>query len=544
MTPHLAHVLFLLLAQAASPSVGRQAKTPPTSARPSTPAPHAEAGPPVVGPKEKARAKVLLDQASRLYDRHEYAQALEKFNAAYDIYPSPNLLYNIGQTYQDLARPVDALETFERFLKVTDNDPTRAVQQQRGEVHTSMESLKNKVGRLQIDCPIAGAEIRIDGKRIGTSPLPAPVWVTPGSHQLSATLAEGYFPELQNVSVAPGEYRPSVLEPRPIPPPPPAEPPPPTPAEIAAEHDRKAKLLYEAGNYTGAIAEMEAEYVINADPNVLFNIGQSYRLAQQPQQAVQAYRRYLERLPQAQNRPQVEALITNLENATRPSPPQAQPGPAGPGQAYYPQAPGGYAPYPSAPYGAAPQPGYPRPGYPAPDTRPLVMDYDSDKPIPPGYQLESNSRRGLVVTGAIIFGISYGIALGVASSTTESSTSTPSTSSSSSSSNQVPYKSSSLYIPVLGPWLALDSVRTKTCSKSSSSYQSCTNDNNTANAWKAALIVGGATQALGFGFVVLGLAVRSHQLVLDTEHVRASVLPVWMGNSGQGLAMVGSFSGL
>jgi len=107
----------------------------------------------------------------------------------------------------------------------------------------------------------------------------------------------------------------------------------------------------------------------------------------------------------------------------------------------------------------------------------------------------------------------------------------------------VPFDSSLLHIPVLGPWLALDSVETKTCSASSISYQSCTNDNTTASAWKVMLTIGGATQTLGAGFIILGLAVRSHQLVL-TEHVRASVVPVRLGHSGQGLALVGSFGGL
>jgi len=205
MTTHLSYVLFLLLAQAA----------PPSSAAP----PAAAAATPLVGPKEKAKAKVLLDQASRLYDKHEYAQALEKFTAAYDIYPSPNLLYNIGQTYQDLARPVEALETFERFLAVTETDPSRAVQQQRNEVSSLMDAARKKVGRLHIDCPIAGAEIKLDGKRVGIAPLPAPLWVEPGIHQITATVAQGFSPGLENASISPGEFKSSTVEMKPIPPP-------------------------------------------------------------------------------------------------------------------------------------------------------------------------------------------------------------------------------------------------------------------------------------------------------------------------------------
>jgi hypothetical protein len=57
------------------------------------------------------------------------------------------------------------------------------------------------------------------------------------------------------------------------------------------------------------------------------------------------------------------------------------------------------------------------------------------------------------------------------------------------------------------------------------------------------LVIGGLTQAWGTASFILGLASRSHQLVLN-DNVRAQVVPVRMGHSGQGLAMVGTFSGL
>ena len=140
-----------------------------------------------------------------------------------------------------------------------------------------------------------------------------------------------------------------------------------------------------------------------------------------------------------------------------------------------------------------------------------------------------------MISGSIIFGISYGIALMVVDLTNGSTSS-----SSSSSSSGVPFTSSLLYIPVLGPWLALGTVKDDDCYSSSSSYY-C--DNSEASAWRILLAIGGVTQVLGAGFIVLGLAARTQQLVL-TDHVQASVLPVRMGRSGQGLAMVGSFSGL
>jgi len=241
----------------------------------------------------------------------------------------------------------------------------------------------------------------------------------------------------------------------------------------------------------------------------------------------------------------VQAAPRVIAQATAPSSGQdiVQPAPSlPPPQPYYPpQPPGPYsqpAPgYPPSQYGYPPSAAYPQPYYlPPVDMRPAVLDYDPDKPIPPGYRLESSARKGFVVSGSIIFGISYGIALLVAASSTESSSSY-----SSSSSNDVPFNNSLLYIPVLGPWLALATVKDTSCSSSSTYYYSC--DNSDASDWKTLLVVGGVTQTLGAGFIILGLASRYHQLVL-TEHVRASVLPVQMGRTGQGLAMVGSFSGL
>jgi len=228
---------------------------------------------------------------------------------------------------------------------------------------------------------------------------------------------------------------------------------------------------------------------------------------------------------------------------TAPQPYNPPPAPA----PYAAPAPGAYpqpAPVQAYPQYAYPPPVYAQPYYAPPvDTRPLVLDYDPDKPIPAGYHLESNARKGFVIPGAIIFGISYGIALIVAGSTHEYGSSYYSSSDYSySDSGGVPFQSSLLYIPVLGPWIALGTVKDRNCSSSSSGssyyYYSC--DNSDASDWRAMLTVGGVTQVLGAGFVVLGLTLRSHRLVLNNSF-QASVLPVRIGHSGQGLAMVGTF---
>jgi hypothetical protein len=52
----------------------------------------------------------------------------------------------------------------------------------------------------------------------------------------------------------------------------------------------------------------------------------------------------------------------------------------------------------------------PTAGYPA-GVRPLVVRYEPGGAPPPGYHLEENPRKGLIVAGALTFGIPYLISL-------------------------------------------------------------------------------------------------------------------------------------
>ena len=57
------------------------------------------------------------------------------------------------------------------------------------------------------------------------------------------------------------------------------------------------------------------------------------------------------------------------------------------------------------------------------------------------------------------------------------------------------------------------------------------------------LTIDGIVQTTGALLVTLGIAMPWKQLVL-TDTVRAQLMPVPIGQGGQGLAMVGTFGGL
>jgi hypothetical protein len=149
-----------------------------------------------VNASAKAKAQSLLTEGSAFYEKGDYANALERFKAAFAAYDSPKLLFNIGQANRDLGRPVEALEAFEQFL-IGDLD---AAPETLAEAKGSVTELQKQLGRLRIDCQTVNATISVDGKDVGLTPLPKLLWATPGRHQVTAR-HWGFTPAIEDVEV-------------------------------------------------------------------------------------------------------------------------------------------------------------------------------------------------------------------------------------------------------------------------------------------------------------------------------------------------------
>jgi hypothetical protein len=82
--------------------------------------------------------------------------------------------------------------------------------------------------------------------------------------------------------------------------------------DVRVHYDR-ATRAYDLNKYQEAIDEYQKVYEIDGDPVMLYNIGQAYRLNDQPQESIHFYRRYLQRSPEARNREDVNRKIVNME---------------------------------------------------------------------------------------------------------------------------------------------------------------------------------------------------------------------------------------
>jgi hypothetical protein len=172
----------------------------------------AQTSPMNAGPDAKAKAKVLVNEGSALYQSGNYAGALEKFKEAHTIYASPKIWFNIGQANRDLGRFDDSLVAFDKFL-IGASDASRETI---ADAQRAVDELRPKLGRVRIECQTPGAEVNIDGKVVGQAPLPEVIWAMPGRHQITA-LAAGASPAVETVNVVAGMESTVTLSPNPLP---------------------------------------------------------------------------------------------------------------------------------------------------------------------------------------------------------------------------------------------------------------------------------------------------------------------------------------
>ena len=153
----------------------------------------------------------LLSEGTTAYGRGDYATALDKFTAAYKIFPSPKLWFNIGQANRDLGRPVEAVDGVRSLLdrrgRRAGRDAGRGAPLSRraqdqawadqGDVHDRRrrDNRRRQAGRKR--------------------PLGDMIWTTPGRHQVAAQQV-GFSPAIADVTAVAGKAVVVNLDLRPI----------------------------------------------------------------------------------------------------------------------------------------------------------------------------------------------------------------------------------------------------------------------------------------------------------------------------------------
>jgi hypothetical protein len=152
------------------------------------------------GAKEDARKH--YDRAIELVDDGQLPEAIVEFQRAYDLTKHFFVLYNIGQVYVSLAKPVEAIAAYEGYLVGGGKNIPAG---RRTEVEKEIARQKSRIAVLTFQILPDGATVRVDGSEIGKSPIVQPLSVGIGEHVVSAT-ADSHEPADVRVTVA-GEDR-------------------------------------------------------------------------------------------------------------------------------------------------------------------------------------------------------------------------------------------------------------------------------------------------------------------------------------------------
>jgi hypothetical protein len=149
---------------------------------------------------DKKRAQELQIEGVRLMENGDSQRALETFEQALRLFPSPKILFNIGLAHKARGKDVDAVNDFERFL----DEAPYAPKQSRDTAERIINEIRPRLSYIEIGTDDAGSRISIDGHEVGVAPLPRPLAVNPGAHEIRLEKA-GMQPASQTVSPVPGQ---------------------------------------------------------------------------------------------------------------------------------------------------------------------------------------------------------------------------------------------------------------------------------------------------------------------------------------------------
>jgi hypothetical protein len=116
-------------------------------------------------PREVAKSKVA--EGAQLYAQGRFADAVVRYLAAYAVFPSPKVHYNLALAYRRMGRLAQSYAAFDRFLRDAKDAAPVHIQ----EARLALKQLSAQVGFLEVQSDAADAEASLDGTALGPIPV-------------------------------------------------------------------------------------------------------------------------------------------------------------------------------------------------------------------------------------------------------------------------------------------------------------------------------------------------------------------------------------
>jgi hypothetical protein len=148
---------------------------------------------------ESPEVEKLIAEAIALREQGKDLAALEDLKKAAELDPkSVRVQVHLSNVYQALGQWLPA----DQYLRMALAQPDHPyVQRHRQELDDARSVIEDNLGTLDVEGEPAGAEVRLNGRLIGTLPLSAPVPVTVGTYTLEVQM-DGHYPVRRPIVIA------------------------------------------------------------------------------------------------------------------------------------------------------------------------------------------------------------------------------------------------------------------------------------------------------------------------------------------------------
>ncbi|MBW2535933.1 MAG: PEGA domain-containing protein [Deltaproteobacteria bacterium] len=150
-------------------------------------------------PTARSQARELLLAGNALIAQGDFAGALRRYRAAYELFQSPNLLLNIGTSLRHLGRDAAAATAYEQYVAHPAAEPDVVLT-----VRKLLSEIDALTGRLTIVLNVEDARVHVDGRLLPDRAARITVRVDPGEHTVVAE-KEGRATAVQTVVVDAGQ---------------------------------------------------------------------------------------------------------------------------------------------------------------------------------------------------------------------------------------------------------------------------------------------------------------------------------------------------
>ncbi len=181
----------------AEPDDAPKPETPPAEAPPAE-TPPAET--PSLSKSLTGMAKAEFEAGKVLFQDKDFANAIVKFERAYELSHDPRLLWNIALCQKNLRRYTRMMTTLGRYRE--DKSPL-ITDQDRKDASSLIETVKAFISPLTLSVSEPGARIFVDGEEVGKTPLSGPILLDVGKRKIRITKA-GFKDQEKTLEVAGG----------------------------------------------------------------------------------------------------------------------------------------------------------------------------------------------------------------------------------------------------------------------------------------------------------------------------------------------------